>query len=209
MLEDGLEVAEYGIAHRPLQARTDDWRCCKALEDSAKDHESDLPVVARFGAREGGQLAAEAGGDEIDKDLAKGLLLFTSGGGKRRVHREGMELWMFSIEGYADVEQFPNGFSEGQDAIGVDGLFCFSHFARIIRGQGAGDGFLIRKKLIESGRRHACFRGDGVGGSLVIAEAAEDRSCCTEQILLLLLATRVAFTVGIEDRHTVILAERK
>jgi hypothetical protein len=49
------QVAENGITHRLLQARTGVRRGDGQLvEDSAEDHEGYLPMVDRFGARESG-----------------------------------------------------------------------------------------------------------------------------------------------------------
>ena len=49
------QVAENGIAHRLLQARTGVRRGDGQLvEDSAEDHKGYLPMMGRFGARESG-----------------------------------------------------------------------------------------------------------------------------------------------------------
>jgi hypothetical protein len=50
------------------------------VEDSAEDHQGDLPVVSRLCTRERGQFASEALRDEVHEDLSKGLLFVASGG---------------------------------------------------------------------------------------------------------------------------------
>lgn len=50
------------------------------VEDSAKDHQSDLPVVVCRSTRERGQFAAEALRDEVDEGLSESLLFIASGG---------------------------------------------------------------------------------------------------------------------------------
>jgi hypothetical protein len=86
----------------------------------------------------------------------------------------GVELGSPQVETHAHIDQFPDGFCEAQGAFGVDCPFCLGHLACIHRGECASDGLLIGEKLVESGRRHARFRGNRVCGCVMVSKAAED-----------------------------------
>src|SRR5580658_3190058 len=116
---------------------------------------------------------------------------------------------MLPVETHAYIDQFTDCFCEAQHAFGVDCAFYLGHFARVHRGECAGDGFFIGEKLVKSSRRCARLLGDRVCGGLVVTKTAEDCGSGAEEILLALLATRVALAVWIEDGHRKILAERK
>ena len=115
---------------------------------------------------------------------------------------------MLPIKAHANIEQLLDGFCKVQDAFGVDRPFGFGHPACVDRGQRAGDGFLITEKLIQGGWGYARLLGDSIGRGFVIAQAAEDCGCRAKEILLALLAARVALAVGIEDGHRMIFAEK-
>lgn len=118
-----------------------------------------------------------------------------------------MKLGMSPIEADADIEQFLNGLCEGEDTFGVDGALRFGHFACVLCGERAGDGFLIGKELVEGSGGNAGLGSNRIGGGLMVAKAAEDRSGGAEQIPLALLTSSIAPAIGIKDSHRVIFAE--
>lgn len=210
LTEHRLEIAENGITHSLLQSRAGTRpRRGELLEDPAKDHEGDLPVVSRFSARERGHLALEASRNEVHEDLPQDLLFLAGGSRERRINHEGVKLRMPPIETYANIEQLLDGFGEAQDACGVDCALRFGHFACVKCRQRAGDSFFIGEKLVERCRRYPRFLGNGVSGCLVIAQTAKDRGRGAEEIQPALLAARVTPAVGIEDGHRTIFAEEK
>src|ERR1700730_15739346 len=115
---------------------------------------------------------------------------------------------MLPVETHAHIDQFTDGFCEAQHAFGVDCAFCLGHFARVHRGERAGDGFFVGEKLVKSSWRYARFRGDRVCGGLVVTKTTEDCGSGAEESLLALLATSVALAVRIKDGNKRIFEEK-
>src|SRR5579863_214291 len=115
---------------------------------------------------------------------------------------------MLLVETHAHVDQFTDRFCKAQLAFGVDCAFYLRHFARVPRGECAGDRFFVGEKLVKGSRRYARFRGDRVCGGLVVTQPTENCGSGAEESPLALLATGVTLTVWIKDAHSGILAER-